>query len=90
MSIPRKNSAFPATAFWKRLGWKKLFGGFSILLVLLLVLSPEIAVFSFLLDAAVIETVIFLIGMQLRNYWTGIVLSLSSVTAAITRRFKTK
>jgi hypothetical protein len=83
--IPEKMIS-PGDSFWKRRGWKKVLSGFTILLILLLALSPEIAVFSFLLDAAVIETLIFLVGMQLQSYYAGIVLYVSSTGVAIARR----
>jgi hypothetical protein len=49
--------------------WRKLTGGFIFAALFLLILSPELALFSFLLDAAVIDAVIILTGIQLQLHW---------------------
>lgn len=46
--------------------------------IVLLVLSPELALFSFMLDAAFLDVFIFLVGFQIRMYlsmiWMSVVM----------------
>lgn len=51
------------------LSWRKGLIGFIFAIVFLLVLSPELVFFSFLLDAAVIDVMIILTGIQIKIYW---------------------
>ncbi len=57
------------------LSWRNGLIGFIFALLFLLVLSPELAFLSFLLDAAVIDVMIIFTGIQMRMYWSYLIMT---------------
>ncbi|UTH74376.1 hypothetical protein [Chromobacterium sp. IIBBL 290-4] len=73
-----------------QLRWRKALIGLATAMLFLMLLSPELAFFSFLLDAVVIDAILIFAGFQLAHYWAYVKYVFGQISQTLRATIKEK